>query len=74
MTNDFVYKNYIVMAINSPPIRSLIIDLMSGMDKQQVNISQNKYKTLLIPLPPLAEQRRIVEKLELLLPLCERLK
>lgn len=74
MTNDFVYKNYIVMAINSPPIRSLIIDLMSGMDKQQVNISQNKYKTLLIPLPPLAEQRRIVEKLERLLPLCEQLK
>ncbi len=27
-----------------------------------------------IPLPPLAEQKRIVEKLEQLLPLCERLK
>lgn len=62
------------MAINSPPIRALIIELMSGMDKQQVNISQDKYKTLLIPLPPLAEQKRIVEKLEQLLPLCERLK
>lgn len=29
---------------------------------------------VLIPLPPLAEQKRIVEKLEQLLPLCERLK
>ena len=28
----------------------------------------------LIPLPPLAEQKRIVAKLEQLLPLCERLK
>ena len=74
MTNEFIYKDYIVMAINSPPIRALIIELMSGMDKQQVNISQDKYKTLLIPLPPLAEQKRIVEKLEQLLPLCERLK
>lgn len=74
MTNQFIYKDYIVMAINSPPIRALIIELMSGMDKQQVNISQDKYKTLLIPLPPLAEQKRIVKKLEQLLPLCERLK
>ena len=29
---------------------------------------------VLIPLPPLAEQKRIVKKLEQLLPLCERLK
>lgn len=29
---------------------------------------------MLIPLPPLAEQRRIVEKLEEILPLCENLK
>ena len=29
---------------------------------------------VLIPLPPLAEQKRIVEKLEQLLPLCEKLK
>ena len=29
---------------------------------------------VIIPLPPLAEQKRIVEKLEQLLPLCERLK
>ena len=28
----------------------------------------------MIPLPPLAEQKRIVAKLEEILPLCERLK
>ena len=29
---------------------------------------------MFLPLPPLAEEKRIVEKLEQLLPLCERLK
>ena len=37
-------------------------------------IKLGQVKGMLIPLPPLAEQKRIVEKLEQLLPLCERLK
>ncbi len=74
MTDDQIYKDYIVMVLNSPQIRKIILGLMSGMDKQQVNISQDKYKTVIIPLPPLAEQKRIVARLEELLPLCERLK
>ena len=74
MTNKNIYKEFIVIVLNSPPIRQQVIELMSGMDKQQVNISQEKYKNLLTPLPPLAEQKRTVAKLEQLLPFCERLK
>lgn len=37
-------------------------------------INRGLWDSLLIPLPPLAEQRRIVSKLEEILPLCERLK
>lgn len=37
-------------------------------------INRGLWDSLLIPLAPLAEQRRIVAKLEEILPLCERLK
>ena len=37
-------------------------------------VSLKFLRNYLIPLPPLAEQKRIVEKLEEILPLCEKLK
>ena len=37
-------------------------------------VSLSYLRKYLLPLPPLAEQKRIVERLEELLPLCERLK
>ena len=68
MSDELFDKDYIVTVLNSPNIREQIIGLMSGMDKQQVNISQDKYKTVFIPLPPLAEQKRIVAKIEEIMP------
>ncbi len=38
------------------------------------NLNHTILRNMLIPLPPLAEQKRIVAKLEEILPLCERLK
>ena len=73
LTNNFICRDYIVATINSPLIRRGVIELMSGMDKQQVNISQDKIKRIIIPLPPLAEQKRIVAKLEEMLPYCDQL-
>ena len=36
-------------------------------------ISQDKYKEMPFPLPPLAEQKRIVEIIEKMLPLCKKI-
>ena len=40
----------------------------------QSNINAQKLKRFKVPLPPLAEQKRIVAKLEEILPLCDKLK
>jgi restriction modification system DNA specificity domain protein len=39
----------------------------------QANLFQEAIRNLLIPLPPLTEQKRIVATIEQLLPLCEKL-
>ena len=51
----------------------LLEKLCSG-STNQTELSASTVKSLLFPLPPLAEQKRIVAKLEELLLLCERLK
>ena len=51
----------------------LLEKLCSG-STNQTELSASTVKSLLFPFPPLAEQKRIVAKLEELLPLCERLK
>ena len=48
--------------------------IKQGEGGAQPNISKDKIINSLIPLPPLAEQRRIVEKIEELSIVCEKLK
>lgn len=45
-----------------------------GAGGAQPNISKEKIVNSIMPLPPLAEQKRIVARLEQLLPYCEQLK
>lgn len=68
-----INHKFIVFAINSPVIRKIILSYSSGMDKQQVNISQNKIRLFPLPIPPISEQYRIVDRLEKLLSICKKI-
>ena len=60
---------YLFKVIISPYFRRTLIDDVGTTTINQ--ITQNMLKNFLVPLPPLSEQKRIVERLEELLPLCE---
>ena len=59
---NFVNPHYVMTALSSPAMQYFVIDAMTGMAASQVNISQEKMKTFLLPLPPLNEQQRIVDE------------
>ena len=50
------------------------MNMMRAKGTAMPGLSSVTLHNMMIPLPPLAEQKRIVAKLEELLPLCERLK
>jgi len=68
---NWIYPEYIALAINSPIGQSQVW----GNVKQSAQpcLYINKMQILSLPLPPLAEQKRIVEKVNELMALCDRL-
>ena len=72
--SSLILPQYMIYCLRSPAIRAQIETSATGTSESMKNISQNNIKQYVFPLPPLAEQKRIVAKLEEILPLCERLK
>jgi len=70
--NQFFDSKYVEYFLHSPLFEKQALSTVAGTAYSALTII--KMKNLIIPLPPLAEQKRIVVKLEELLPLCEKLK
>ena len=64
-----IASEYLHAAIISPLVQSAIMVGQVGATKE--GLSASKAANLFIPLPPLAEQRRIVERVNELMPLVE---
>ena len=71
--NTEIDKEFLLRYMLSDAFNVQIAKAMSSRVKMP-KINQEELAKVLIPLPPLAEQKRIVAKLEEILPLCERLR
>jgi type I restriction enzyme, S subunit len=73
LPNRFVSVDYLVLWLNSPEGRESSTIRTYGKGASQGNLNLGLIRTFKIPLPPLAEQRRIVAKVDALMALCDRL-
>lgn len=70
---DFVSPDYINKYIVSPVCRKSQIEPQITAQTNQANFSGSKLREVLVPLPALEEQKAIVEKVNVLMALCDQL-
>jgi type I restriction enzyme S subunit len=71
--NEYIVPDFINMSLNSSYFRKTQIEPEITQQCGQANFNGTKLKNSLVPLPPLPEQKRIVEKVEQLMGLCDEL-
>lgn len=69
-----VFSQFINLVNNSWFSREYYMLVAGGTSSSMKNVSREQVRHLIIALPPLAEQRRIVAKVDELMTLCEQLK
>jgi type I restriction enzyme S subunit len=72
LTPFLIDKDYLLRTLQTEFLQNQFIDKTHQVG--QPKLALMRLKTAVVPLPPLAEQKRIVSKLEEILPLCEKLK
>ena len=70
---DEINPRFVALALNTGRSGEAVEQAKTGMAVMQMNISQVKLRAVPIPLPPLAEQHRIVAKVDELMALCDQL-
>jgi type I restriction enzyme, S subunit len=71
--NRLLSADYVVLWLNSPEGRGSSTIRTYGKGASQGNLNLSLIRTFKIPLPPLAEQHRIVAKVDALMALCGQL-
>jgi type I restriction enzyme S subunit len=69
-----VEGSFISLVNNSRFSRAYYAEVAGGTSSSMKNVSREQIRSLVVALPPLAEQHRIVAKVDELMALCEQLK
>ncbi|EQD29570.1 subunit S of type I restriction-modification system [mine drainage metagenome] len=65
--------DYVYFTMSSAPSRNFLRMRASGTSGTMPKINQQALKNLPVPIPPLAEQKRIVSKIKILMAMCDTL-
>ncbi|MEY4055196.1 MAG: hypothetical protein RL519_531 [Pseudomonadota bacterium] len=68
---ETIDRHFMIYSLRDPRLMDRVQDKPIGATVQHLRVGG--VETLLVPLPPLAEQRRIVAKVDALMVLCDRL-
>ena len=71
---ESVIPQYLTLAMNSPLFRTTQIDPHIKQQCGQANVNGTIMKSMLVPICPLEEQRRIVAEVDELMVICDQLK
>ncbi len=69
-----IFSKYLLFILSSAHHRNICKTICNKSGQAFYNMSRNKLMEIIIPLSPLEEQKRIVEKIEQLLKYCNELK
>jgi len=71
IVEDLINPRFVAVCLSAGESGRTLERLKSGMAESQMNISQDKLRSITIPLPPIEEQRRILDKIELLMKIID---
>ena len=71
---DEIDHGYLSLANGSPYARKYYLQVAGGTSSSMKNVSREQIRRLVVGVPPLAEQHRIVAKVDELMALCDALK
>ncbi|NWL17784.1 restriction endonuclease subunit S [Pseudomonas umsongensis] len=64
IVDDLINPRFVALCLSAGEPGRIVERLKSGMADSQMNISQDKLRSLTIPIPPIEEQQRILTKVE----------